>query len=332
MNQSRLLRFGIIGTAKIARQWLIPAIAKAGNAEVVAVASRDHTKAARFAEENGIAKIFGSYEELLADESIDAIYNPLPNHLHVPVSIQAIDAGKHVLCEKPLGLNARDIQPLLQAAAKRPDLVVMEAFMYRYHDQWRQAKSLIEQGVLGDINNVEASFTYFNRDPDNVRNKPDIGGGGLMDIGCYCVSAARFIFGREPVRVSAYLDIDPQFQVDRHASGLLEFAPGTASFYCSTQSAPSQGIKINGTKGTLLLATPFYANGPAQLLLVDAQGQQTIPIDDCNHYVRQVEAFSAAALAGAAAPTPLSDALANQKVVDALFSAATTRTWIDVDQ
>lgn len=330
MSQSRPLRWGVIGTAKIAKQWLIPAIAAAKNAEVVAVASRDLAKATLFAEQNGIAQAYGSYEELLADNSIDAVYNPLPNHLHVPISVQAIEAGKHVLCEKPLGLNTQDMQPLLQAAALRPDLVVMEAFMYRFHAQWLQAKALIAQGELGEINSVEASFTYFNRDPDNVRNKADIGGGGLMDIGCYCVSAARFIFGREPVRVSASLDMDPQFGVDRHAAGILDFAPGTASFYCSTQSSPSQGVKINGTKGTLLLATPFYANGPAQLLLSDAQGTRTIAVGEFNHYVAQVEAFSAAALAGQPSPTPLADALANQQVVDALFTAGAARAWVDV--
>lgn len=331
MTQPRPLRFGIIGTAKIARQWLIPAIAAAKNAEVVAVASRDGAKAALFAEKNGIPEAFGSYEELLAHDSIDAIYNPLPNHMHVPISVQALEAGKHVLCEKPLALSVQDMQPLVQAAARHSNLVVMEAFMYRFHPQWLQAKTLTEQGALGEINSVEASFTYFNRDADNVRNKPDIGGGGLMDIGCYCVSAARFIFGREPKRVSATLDIDPQFRVDRHAAGLLDFAPGVASFYCSTQSASSQGVKINGSKGTLFLRTPFYANGPAQLLLSDADGARTIDIGDSNHYVAQIEAFAAAALAGKAAPTPLSDALANQKVIDALFHAGSSRNWVEVN-
>lgn len=331
MSQSRLLRWGVIGTAKIARQWVIPAIAKANNAKVVAVASRDYDKAQQFAEQNDIPLAYGSYQALLADDSIDAIYNPLPNHLHVPVSVLAIEAGKHVLCEKPIGLNVGDIQPLLQAAAKRPDLVVMEAFMYRFHEQWLQARALIEKGALGEINSVEASFTYFNRDPNNVRNKADIGGGGLMDIGCYCVSAARFIFGREPVRVSASLDIDPEFQVDRHASVLLDFAPGSATFYCSTQSATSQGVKINGSEGTLVVETPFFANGPAQLRLTDAQGPRTLVIGDFNHYVAQVEAFSAAALAGQTSPTPLADALANQKVIDAIFSAGAGGTWVDID-
>lgn len=332
MSQSRVLRWGVIGTAKIAKQWLIPAIAKAGNAELVGVASRDQAKARQFAEQNGIAMAYGSYEELLAEESIDAIYIPLPNHLHVPVSVQAIEAGKHVLCEKPVSLNAQDIQPLLQAAAKRPDLVVMEAFMYRFHAQWLQAKSLIEDGALGEVNSVEACFTYFNRDPGNVRNQADIGGGGLMDIGCFCVSAARFIFGREPARVSACLDIDPEFQVDRHASALLDFAPGSATFYCSTQSNPSQGVKINGSQGTLIIETPFFANGPARLRLTDAQGSRTIDIGDFNHYVAQVEAFSAAALSGKASPIPLSDALANQKVIDAIFSAGASGAWVKIDQ
>jgi predicted dehydrogenase len=322
------LRWGIISTAKIGRQFLIPAMHESEYAEVVAVASRDRKKGETFAGENGIPRVHDNYESLLADAGVDAIYNPLPNHLHVPLSVQAIHAGKHVLCEKPLGLDAADIQPLLKAAAAHPKLVVMEAFMYRFHPQWLKVRELIKAGVLGEITAVHADFAYFNRDPDNVRNRADIGGGGLLDIGCYCVSAARLVFGREPRRVSCQIDVDPQFKTDRHAGGLLDFAPGTATFFCSTQSNPSQLVKIIGEKASLLVENPFYRRDvPSRLLLRRDNSDEVITVGDYNHYLELINAFSRAALEGRPAPTPLSDALANMKVLDALFQAARQGAW-----
>lgn len=326
------LRWGIISTANIARQFLIPAMRKAENAEVVAVASRDRRRGEVFARETGIPNVHDSYEALLTDAEVDAIYNPLPNHLHVPLSVQAVEAGKHVLCEKPLGLNVADIQPLLRAAADHPRQVVMEAFMYRFHPQWRKVRELIEAGDLGEIKAVQAEFTYFNRDPDNVRNRSDIGGGGLLDIGCYCVSAARLAFGREPKRVASQIDVDPQFSVDRHASGVLDFAPGTATFYCSMQSNPSQSVKIFGEKASLLVENPFYRREvPSRLLLRKNNDDELIAVGHYDHYVELISAFSRAALEGGSAPTPLSDALANMKVLDALFQSGETGRWVGIE-
>ncbi|MBU2985225.1 Gfo/Idh/MocA family oxidoreductase [Saccharophagus degradans] len=325
------IRWGIVSTAKIAREWLIPALHASQHAEVVAVASRDLAKAEAFAEKAGIPKAYGSYEALLADPNVDAIYNPLPNDQHVPVSMQAIKAGKHVLCEKPLGMDAANIQPLLELAAANPQLVVMEAFMYRFHPQWVKVREIIESGDLGQINAVEADFTYFNRDENNVRNKPGIGGGGLLDIGCYCISAARFIFGREPKRVTGMLDIDPQFGVDRHATGLLDFGPGMATFYCSTQSDSSQWVKISGEKGSLIVENPFYRRDmPSRLLLRNGDTDKEIVVGHYNHYVQQVDAFCAAINESLPAPTPLSDALGNIKVIDAVFKAAEKGAWVNV--
>jgi predicted dehydrogenase len=325
------LRWGIISTANIAKQFLIPAMHEADNAEVVAVASRDRRRGEAFAGEAGIPVVYDSYEALLADERVDAVYNPLPNHLHVPISVQAVEAGKHVLCEKPLGLSVADIQPLLRAAADHPQRVVMEAFMYRFHPQWIKVRELIEAGALGEIKAVHAEFTYFNRDPDNVRNKPDIGGGGLLDIGCYCVSAARLAFGREPVRVMSLIDMDPQFNVDRHASGVLDFAPGTATFYCSMQTNPSQSVKIFGEKASLLVENPFYRREvPSRLFIRRNDHDETVSIGHYDHYVEMIRAFSKAALEGQPAPTPLTDALANMKVLDGLFKSGETGSWVEV--
>ncbi len=329
---TRRLRWGIIGTAKIAREFLVPAIRLSPYAEVMAVASRDGAQARRYADQCDIPRCYGSYQDLLNDPDIDAVYVPLPNDMHVSLSLQAIAAGKHVLCEKPLGLNAKDIQPLLAAAEARPELVVMEAFMYRYHPQWVRVKRLVDEGVLGQINAVEACFTYFNDEPDNVRNNPDLGGGGMLDIGCYCVSVARWIFDREPRRVSGQLDMDPAFGVDRHASGLLDFAPGMATFFCSTQSYNSQQVKITGTRGQLVVENPFFArrDTPSRLLL-SGETDDIIVIGEPNQYLEQINAFSLAALEGRPAPTPLSDALGNMRAVDGIFAAATLGRWVELD-
>lgn len=325
----RKIRWGIVSTAKIAREWLIPAIHASEYAEVVAVGSRDLAKAQAFADKTGIAKAYGSYEDLLADPAIDAIYNPLPNNLHVPITMQAIEAGKHVLCEKPLGMDVKDIEPLLSLAQKNAHLVVMEAFMYRFHPQWLKVRELIDSGELGEINAVEADFTYFNRDEANVRNQPGIGGGGLLDIGCYCISAARFIFGREPIRVSGLLDMDPDFGVDRHASGLLDFSPGMATFYCSTQSDGSQWVKISGSKASLIIQNPFYRRDvPSTLILRKGDTDEEIVVGQFNHYVEQVNAFCGAIRNGGPAPTPLSDALGNMKAIDGVFESAKQGGWV----
>lgn len=325
------LRWGIISTAKIGRQFLIPAMHDSEYSEVAAVASRDRRRGETFAKENRIPRVHDSYEALLADPGVDAVYNPLPNHLHVPLSVQAINAGKHVLCEKPLGLDAADIRPLLQAAALNPKLTVMEAFMYRFHPQWLKVRELIGAGKLGEVKAVHADFTYFNRDPHNVRNRADIGGGGLLDIGCYCVSAARLAFGREPVRALGLIDLDPDFKTDRHASGMLDFAPGTATFYCSTQSNPSQGVRIIGDKASLFVENPFYRRSvPSRLLLRCDNDDEVITVGHYDHYLEMINAFARAALEGRPAPTPLSDALANMQVLDALFASAKSGGWSSI--
>jgi len=334
----KVLRWGIMGNAKIAREWLIPAIRESSYAELAAVASRDMNRATALA--NSLAEnmdrpfAFGSYEDLLASDQVDAVYIPLPNHLHVPWSIRALEAGKHVLCEKPLGLNSAEVEQLRDVAKRFPKQLVMEAFMYRFHPQWQRVAELQESGAIGQVRHVQASFTYNNTDPENVRNMPGIGGGGLMDIGCYCISAARFIFGKEPARVIGDLDWDPQFATDRHASGILDFGQGMSTFQCSTQSFSSQMVKIIGEKGTLEVENPFFRREgiPSRLILYRNDIRETIVIGIFNQYVIQVDAFSNAALNQLAAPTPLDDALGNMKVIDALFTSAREQAWVSIEQ
>lgn len=327
-----------MGNAKIARDWLIPAILKSRYAELAAVASRSFEGANVLANslvENTVPPLaFGSYEELLASDRIDAVYIPLPNHLHIPWSIRALEAGKHVLCEKPLGLDSGEVMRLQDAASRFPELLVMEAFMYRFHPQWLRVGELLESGALGRVEHVQASFTYNNTDSKNVRNMPGIGGGGLMDIGCYCISAARFVFGKEPLRVVGHLDWDPDFGTDRHAGGILDFGKGLATFQCSTQSHSSQLVKIIGDRGTLEVENPFFRRDgiPSRLKLYRNDIEETIVIGEFNHYVFQVDAFSRAALNRHGAPAPLSDALANMKVIDAIFASGRENTWVDIRQ
>jgi len=325
-----------MGNAKIARDWLIPAILESKYAELTAVASRKLDSAAALADSLGSRthspRVFGSYEDLLTCEEVDAVYIPLPNHLHVPWSIKALEAGKHVLCEKPLGMDSAQVAQLLDISNKYPEQLVMEAFMYRFHPQWQRVSELLNTGIIGKARHVQASFTYNNTDPANVRNMRDIGGGGLMDIGCYCVSAARYIFGREPLRVVGDLDLDPQFGTDRHASAILDFGDGTATFHCSTQSFPSQMVKICGEKGTLEVEYPFVPprGKTSRLILCHGDREEVIDAGIHNQYVKQVDAFCSAALNGDAAPTPLDDALANMKVIDAVFGSAKEKAWVSI--
>jgi len=324
------LRWGVLSTANIARGALIPAIHASSTSELRAVASRDEAKARAFADENDIPVAYGSYEELLADPDVDAIYNPLPNHLHVPWTIKAMEHGKHVLCEKPISLDTADLQPLLDAHEKMPDIVVMEAFMYRFHPRWIAAKRLVDDEAIGVVTDIDVGFSYFNRDPDNVRNQPEIGGGGLMDIGCYCISTARFLYGGEPWRGVASLEIDADFGTDKHAHGILDFGEGRRShFFCSTQSAPFQEVRVIGSRGVMVIDWPF--NAPTDVpttirLTVDGESRE-IEFAPTDQYRHQVDAFAKAVRAGGPAPTPLADAVANMTAIEAMFSSAVHNAW-----
>ena len=325
------VRWGVLSTAKIALKQVIPAMQQGQHIEITAIASRDADKAQQAAKELGIAKHYTNYEDLLADPDIDAIYNPLPNHLHVEYTIKALQAGKHVLCEKPIGLDAKQAQHLLNTAAQYPHLKVMEAFMYRFHPQWQKAKAMVDEGVLGEVKNVHSFFSYFNIDANNIRNKPEAGGGGLMDIGCYCISFPRFIFGAEPKQAISLIDHDPAMKTDRLTSGMLDFGKGkSALFTCSTQLEPYQRVNIFGTKGRLEIEVPVNAppDVSAKMWLQVNKHIEEISVGHFNQYTIQGTEFSKAILNNTAVPTPLTDALNNMKVIDAIFKSAEQKAWI----
>lgn len=313
------IRWGILGVAKIATTKVIPAMQRSANVEIAAIASRDLSKARAAAAELGIPQAYGSYEELLADPSIDAIYNPLPNHLHVPWSIRAAEAGKHVLCEKPIALSVAETRDLI-AARDKAQVKIGEAFMARTHPQWLRAAEIVRSGRIGELRVVSGYFSYFNRDPKNVRNIAEIGGGAIMDIGCYPITLSRMIFAAEPLRVRAFLDRDPQFKTDRLASVILEYPQGHASFTCSTQLVPYQRMHIFGATGHIEIEIPFNAppDQPTRIFVDDVA--EEFPV--CDQYTIQGELFSRAILENTEVPVPLEDALKNMIVIEAIFRSA----------
>ncbi len=331
---SNTVTWGVLSTAKIGLDKVIPAMMRGEVAVVAAIASRDLNTARTAADQLGIAKAYGSYEDLLADPEIGAIYNPLPNHLHVPWTIKALQAGKHVLCEKPIGLTAEDAQALIaarDASGKR----VAEAFMVRFHPQWVRAREIVRSGQLGEVRAIQTFFSYYNVDPNNVRNKADIGGGGLLDIGCYAVATARYLFGAEPERVVGQMDLDPTFGTDRLVSGLAAFPGGRQlSFICSTQLASYQRVQIVGTQGRLEVEIPFNAPpGYGCSLLLDTGAdlkggsitRETLPA--CDHYTLQGDAFSRMILGEEPQEFGLEDALLNMRVLDAFTRSAQRGGW-----
>ena len=326
------VRWGILSTAKIAREKVIPAMQAGKFCEVMAIASRDEAHARQVADQLNITRSYGSYEELLADKDVDAVYIPLPNQHHVPWAIKALEAGKHVLCEKPIALTAKEAQQLVKAAAKKPQLKVMEAFMYRFHPQWQYAKKLVKEGGIGDLKTIHSFFSYYNDDPNNIRNQKDAGGGGMMDIGCYCVSLSRFIFDGEPKRVFGKVELDPQFKVDQLASGMLDFSNGTATFTCSTQLTPYQRVNIFGTTGGIEIEIPF--NAPAdvatKLWVHSKSGRKEVVFDVVNQYTIQADLFSQSILNNTDVPTPLQDAVENMKVIEAIFESSNKENWVQL--
>jgi predicted dehydrogenase len=324
------VRWGILSTAGIGTEKVIPAMQRGEYCEVAAIASRSRETAAAAAARLGIAKAYGSYEELLADPDIDAVYNPLPNHLHVPWSVRALEAGKHVLCEKPIGLTSAEAQELVEAGRRHPHLKLMEAFMYRHHPQWRRALQIVSGGGIGELRTVHSFFSYYNDDPANIRNQADIGGGGLMDIGCYNISLSRLLFGTEPRRVLGIVEYDPQLQVDRLASGVLDFGRGTATFTCSTQLTPYQRVNIFGTTGRVEIEIPFNAppDRPCRMWHQTERGIEEIVLDTVDQYTIQGDLFARTVLDDTPVPTPIEDAVANMRVLEAVVESSRVGGWV----
>ena len=323
------LNWGILSTAKIGIEKVIPAMQQGKLNEIVAIASRTHADALEAAKNLKIPKAYGSYQDLLDDTSIEAVYIPLPNHMHVPWTIKALAANKHVLCEKPIALTATEAKELLKETEKFPHLKVMEAFMYRHHPQWIRALELINGGGIGMVKTVHSFFSYYNDDPENIRNMVDIGGGGLMDIGCYCISLARLIFDEEPQRVFGKIEYDPGFETDRICSGILDFVQGTSTFTCSTQLVPYQRVNVFGTKGRIEIEIPFNAppDKPCKLLFQNNEIIEEIEIKICDQYTIQGDLFSLAVLNNEKVPTPIEDAVANMKVLEAVIQSAEKEEW-----
>jgi predicted dehydrogenase len=326
------LHWGIVGTAKIATEKVIPGLLRSQRCVVLGIASRNLDRAKAAASRLGLKRAYGSYEDLLADPEIDVIYNPLPNHLHVPVTLQAAAAGKHVLCEKPIGLSAADAARLREIGDK---VQVQEAFMVRFHPQWLRARELVREGAIGPALAVQVYFSYFNTDPGNIRNQRDIGGGAALDIGCYPIVIARFIFEAEPQRVIALIDRDPKTDVDRLTSGLLDFGGGRRlDFTVGTQSVPYQRVQIIGTTGRIEIEIAFNAPQTATTRLFRDDGSkldggsivtETIPVSD--QYALQGDAFVEMILGERVRAYGIEDAIQNMRILDALFRSEQSGHW-----
>jgi len=326
------IRWGIISTANIGTRKVIPGMQRSERGTVEAIASRDAGRARSAAAELGIPKAYGSYEELLADPDIDAVYNPLPNNLHVDWTLKAVEAGKHVLCEKPIGMNAEDAARLKAVAGRRH---VMEAFMVRQHPQWLRARELIRDGRIGELRAVQVFFAYNNRDPDNIRNKPETGGGALLDIGCYGIVSGRFSFSAEPSRVVSLIDRDSAFGTDRLSSVIADFGGGRQlTFTVSTQIAAHQRVTLAGTRGRIEVLIAF--NAPqmeaTRILIDDGSGlggassvEEVIPPAD--QYAEQADTFARAVLGETELPYGVDDAVRNMQILDAIFRSEQSGRW-----
>jgi predicted dehydrogenase len=328
------LRIGVLGAAKIAREKVIPGMRSCRSATVVAIASREGARAAETAAALGVPRSFASYEALLADPAIDAVYIPLPNHLHAPWAIRALEAGKHVLCEKPIALTASETEDIA-AAARRTGKHAAEAFMIRHHPQWLRAREIVRSGSLGALRSIHSSFGYHNVDPANVRNRADIGGGALYDIGCYGIAGPRFLFEAEPLQAIASFDRDPAMGIDRLASAIMTFPESRhASFVCCTQSSPHQRVTITGAKGRIEIVVPFNPSPhlPTRILVDDGRdpfggGVREETFAPCDQYALQADAFAEAILAGHPPDHPIGDAVAAMRVIDALFRSERSGRW-----
>ena len=327
------VKWGVLSTANIGVRKVIPGMQLGEWSEVVAIASRDGKKAEDVARKLRIPKAYWSYEELLADPEIEAIYNPLPNHLHVPWSIKAAEAGKHVLCEKPIALNVAEAKALL-AARDRTGVKIGEAFMVRTHPQWLRTRELIRSGKIGELRAILGAFSYFNRDAANIRNVLDWGGGAMFDIGCYPITTSRFIFGEEPSRVISLVERDPEFQTDRLASVILDFPSGQSTFTCSTQIVPYQRMQFLGTKGRIEVEIPFNApnDRPCRLFIDDGRdifggGVTLETVPKCDQYTVQGDAFSRAVRGDGDVPVSVEDALRNMAVIEAVFRSSESGRW-----
>jgi len=330
---SRKINWGIISTANIGVNKVIPAMQKCANLQIMGLASRDGESAKEVASKLDIPKSYDSYEAILDDPDIDAIYNPLPNHLHFHWTKKAIEKGKHVLCEKPMTLNSEEINELISLRNKHM-VKVGEAFMVRTHPQWIEALKLIKKGELGKTLTIQSFFSYYKTDRNNIRNIPEYGGGAIWDIGCYPVHLSRYLFMEEPRRVLSLIDRDPELKIDRLATVVMDFDSGQSTFTVSTQRVPHQRTTIFGDKNKLEVIIPFNApNDRESTISLDdgdlfMRNKKTISFKACDQYTLQGEKFSEAILKNSEVPVPLEDSLKNTITIEAIFKSEETGTWV----
>lgn len=329
------IKWGILSSAKIGLKQVIPAIQQGKLSEVIAISSRSLEKAKVAASSLGIEKAYGSYEALLQDPDVDVIYNPLPNNMHLEWTVKAMEAGKHVLCEKPIGLTVAEVEEMIRVR-DRYGVKAGEAFMVKSNPQWIETRERVRRGEVGDLRLIQGTFSYYNVDPANIRNIPNLGGGGIWDIGCYPVTISRYIFEQEPVRLVANLEFDPEMKTDRLGSVMMEFPSGQAQFAVSTQLVPYQRMHIFGTGGHLEVQIPF--NAPNDRPCTVAQDRGSILLDEIttheypvtDQYTQMADAFSKAVQEDAEVPVTLEDALNNTRVLTAIFKSAGSRKWVKV--
>jgi len=324
----KAVKLGVLGVSgHFIKRTVLP-LKKSSKVELFAIASRDENKAASTAKKFDIPKSYGSYESLLNDPEVEMVYIPLPNHLHAKWIKASADAGKHILCEKPIAMSAGEAEDAIAYASSK-GVLVMEAFMYRFQPQWIRAREIAQVGEIGSLVSIETFFSYHNPDPSNIRNIAEYGGGALMDIGCYAVSVPRFIFGAEPVRAISLIAYDDVFKTDKHVSAILDFNGRRASFTVSTQAFPYQKVFIHGSSGDMVVQTPFntFTDVPAVLTVTNSIGKRDIHFEPYDQYGLQFNAFAEAIRNGGPAPTPPDDAIKNMRVIDAIFRSAKTGQW-----
>jgi predicted dehydrogenase len=328
----RKVQWGILGTAKIAREKVIPAMQKSAYCELVGIASRNEEQAQSIAKLLNVPKAYSSYEALLNDSSIDAIYIPLPNHMHVEWSIKALNAGKHVMCEKPIGVSSSDAEKLQKLAREKPHLKAMEAFMYRFHPQWVYVKELVDNGKIGELKTIQSFFSYYNVDMNNIRNRKDAAGGAMRDIGCYCVSWSRLLFGKEPERAFGMVEYDPQSETDRLSSGILQFSSGISTFTCSTQLTPYQRVNILGTEARIEIEIPVNAphDRSTKVWIHTKTGSEEVVFEAIDQYTLQGDLFSQAILNNSDVPISLEDSINNMRVIEAVFESSEKNSWTNL--
>lgn len=329
----KTLQLGILSVSGFFEKKIAIPVAKSPMIDIAAIASRSQEKAEAAAARYNIPKAYGSYDELLNDKYLDSVYIPLPNHLHDEYIKKAADAGKHIICEKPIALNAQQAEDSISYATKK-GVKVMEAFMYRFHPQWQHARELIRMKEIGQLQSVQTSFSFNNTDPDNIRNRPDAGGGALLDIGCYAVSVSRFLTGKEPERAISLVQKDPVFGTDTLLSGMLDFGSGQrASFTVGTKTFPYQRVTAIGSGGMIVIEIPF--NTPSdvdtRIFVTNSVGTREVIFPPEDQYILEFEAFAKAILEDHKVPTPPQDAINNMKVLDALRTSWESNGWVNIN-